>query len=895
MKCSLHRLLVSSAIALPFSSFSLFSADTPLGSADSYSGSGNATQFQPKDTDEAGGTTYSCTGDMSIYNAGSSGNPLSSACFQEQTGDLTFDGNGYSMFFNTINVQASNPGAINVKGQDKSLTLTDFSSLSFIASPSKITTTGTGAIESAGAINLTNNDYITFINNSSTTTGGAACSQGNCTISGNQTVYFDSNTTSGSDINGGAICCAQKQQPPAVPPTPTLTITGNNEVTFINNTATGSGGAIYAQNLTLSSQGKGVLFANNTSSATAPKGGAIAIADSGTISLSADGGDITFNGNITKTTAGLGAPTTTRNAIDLASSSKFTVLRATEGNSIYFYDPITGNNANTPALNINEDANSVTYGGSIVFSGEKLSETEKVNSENLKSTFKQPVTLKNGSLILKNGVTVDTNTFTQEAGSTLLMDAGTTLSASTEDVTVKNLAVNISSLNETDKVTLSATANNKNVTLSGPITLMDDSGNAYENPNLRNSQEYSFVELSAGSTGGAGTATPPDSNNTNPQITEQTPQHYGYQGTWAVSWVQSPAPGVGGVAPQTQTATLSWTKTGYNPSPEKKGNLVPNSLWGVFVDVRSIQEVMKRSSDSLNEGRGIWASAIGNFFHRDNINKGSEIQQGFRHRSAGYIIGASTPTIEDNVLNLAFCQLFGRDKDRLVTKNHITSYAGSINFQHEGRLDYITNLLPQGSYSAWGPIALMLNAQLTYCHSSNDMKTSYTQPAPQEVKSSWGNDGFGMEIGGLVSIPTQHFRWFSSYSPFVKVQLTYAHQEDFKESGTDARSFETSDLFNFGMPIGIKLEKSMGLSSYDLSIAYVPDLIRSNPDCTTTLIISGDSWQTFGTNLARNALLIRAGNYFTFSDSWEMFSQFAFELRSSSRSYSVDLGSKIRF
>ncbi|WP_370884724.1 polymorphic outer membrane protein middle domain-containing protein [Chlamydia pecorum] len=884
MKCSLHRLLVSSAIALPFSSFSLFSAETPLGSADSYSGSGNATQFTPKDTNESAGMIYSCTGDMSIYNAGSSGSELSTACFQEQAGDLTFNGNGYSMSFNTIDVDADNPGAINVKGQNKSLTLTEFSNLSFIASPSKITTTGTGAIESAGAINLTNNDYVTFINNASTTTGGAACSQGNCTISGNQIVRFDSNSTTGSDINGGAICCAQKPPPAAVPPTPMLTITGNNEVTFINNTATGSGGAIYAQNLTLSSQGKGVLFANNTSSATAPKGGAIAIADSGTISLSADGSDITFNGNTTNTTGS----TITRNAIDLANSAKFTTLRATEGNSIYFYDPITGSGA-TDALNINETANSVTYGGSIVFSGEKLSETEKQQAENLKSKFTQTVTLKNGSLVLKDGVTVDTNTFTQEAGSILLMDAGTTLSASTGDVTVKNLAVNISSLNETDKVTLSATANNKNVTLSGPITLMDENGNAYENHDLRNSQGFSFVELSAGSSGGAGTATPPTS--TDPQTTEQTPQHYGYQGTWAVAW----APGAGGGANVTQTATLSWTKTGYNPSPEKKGNLVPNSLWGVFVDVRSIQEVMKRSTDVIDQGRGIWASAIGNFFHRDNINKGSEVLQGFRHRSAGYIIGASTPTIEDNVLNLAFCQLFGRDKDRLVTKNHITSYAGSINFQHEGRLDYITNLLPRGSYSAWGPIALMLNAQLTYCHSSNDMKTSYTQPTPQEVKSSWGNDGFGMEIGGLVSIPTQHFRWFSSYSPFVKVQLTYAHQEDFKESGTDARSFETSDLFNFGMPIGVKLEKSMGLSSYDLTLAYVPDIIRSNPDCTTTLIISGDSWQTFGTNLARNALLVRAGNYFTFSDTWEMFSQFAFELRSSSRSYSVDLGSKIRF
>ncbi|WP_407365534.1 polymorphic outer membrane protein middle domain-containing protein, partial [Chlamydia pecorum] len=878
--CSLHRLLVSSAIALPFSSFSLFSAETPLGSADSYSGSGNSVQYQPKDTSESAGMTYSCTGDMSIYNAGSSGNELSTACFQEQSGDLTFIGNGYSMSFNTIDVTSGQPGAINVTQASKTLTLQEFSQLSFIASPSSATSDGTGAIESKGNIVLKDNEYVTFINNNSTTSGGAACSQGNCTISGNQIVRFDSNSTASSNINGGAICCSSTPPSQPSPPAPALTIQENNEVSFINNTASGSGGAIYAQNLVLSSQGKGVLFANNTSATQAsPKGGAIAIADSGTISLSADGGNITFNGNITKTT---GSGATTRNAIDLGSQAKFTVLRAAEGNSIYFYDPITGENASsTDTLNINNTSNSVTYEGSIVFSGEKLSETEKQQDTNLKSTFKQPVTLKSGTLVLKDGVTVDTNTFTQEAGSTLLMDAGTTLSASTEGVTVTNLSVNMNSLNGTDPVTLSATAASKTVSLTGAITLMDDQGNAYENHDLRNSQNYGFVKLSGGS---GATITAPTIN----APTEETPKHYGYQGTWAVQW----APGTGAAA---QTATLSWTKTGYIPNPERRGNLVPNSLWGVFVDVRSIQEVMKRSSDSLNEGRGIWASAIGNFFHRDNINKGSEIQQGFRHRSAGYIIGASTPTIEDNVLNLAFCQLFGRDKDRLVTKNHITSYAGSINFQHEGRLDYITNLLPQGSYSAWGPIALMLNAQLTYCHSSNDMKTSYTQPAPQEVKSSWGNDGFGMEIGGLVSIPTQHFRWFSSYSPFVKVQLTYAHQEDFKESGEAARSFETSDLFNFGMPIGVKLEKSMGLSSYDLSIAYVPDLIRSNPDCTTTLIISGDSWQTFGTNLARNALLIRAGNYFTFSDTWEMFSQFAFELRSSSRSYNVDLGSKIRF
>ncbi|WP_201456756.1 polymorphic outer membrane protein middle domain-containing protein [Chlamydia sp. 17-3921] len=930
MKCSLYWLLISSAIALPLSNFSVFAETIPLGPTDSYNGDANST-FTPKSTTKAEGTTYSLTGDMSISNAGK-GTALTTSCFKEASGDLTFDGNGHSMSFNTIDAGA-NPGAIDVSTADKSLTLEGFHNLSFVLSPATTVTTGKGAIISKGATNLKDSHIIVFSNNfsaedggaistktleltgntgsisflqnsattakkggalfcSSTsnissnlgvisfisnigdTSGGAICAEGNCTIAGNKIVLFDGNTAKGTTGNGGAICCTKTNGGTD----PTLSITGNSKISFTNNIAKGSGGALYAKKLSLSSgEGDGILFSNNSAeNTTSPKGGAIAIANDGEISISADNSNITFNDNKV-----INNGTATRSSVDLGSNAKFLTLRATSGNSIFFYDPVTGEGTASSALNINETPadSSTTYGGSIVFSGERLSETEKSTEGNRKSTFKQPVTLKGGTLILKDGVTVDTNKFDQEATSTLLMDVGTTLSASTEGVTVKNLAINMDSLNN-GQATLSATATDKVVSLSGPITLMDNQGNSYENHDLRNPQTYGFVKLSSKNT--------PTTSEVPESPTLETPTHYGYQGTWATTWVDSDTTTSD---PKTKTATIAWTKTGYIPNPERRGNLVPNSLWGSFVDIRAIQDVMNRSTYAINEERGIWGSGIANFFNRNNTPS----QQGFRYKSSGYIIGATTPTVSEDIFNVAFCQLFGRNKDRLVTKDQTTAYAGAINFQHIGRMDYITNLLPEGYYSSLEPLSLVFNAQLIYCHTTNDMKTSYT--TLPEVESSWNSDGFGIEIGGLVPVPTQHTRWLNSFSPFMKIQLTYAHQEDFKETSTEARSFESSNLFNLAVPVGVRLEKLLNneTASYDLTVAYVPDIVRNNPNTKTTLLISGDSWRALGTNLARQTLLLRAGNHFAFTPKVEMFSQFAYELRGSSRSYNIDLGGKIRF
>ncbi|WP_028444360.1 autotransporter outer membrane beta-barrel domain-containing protein, partial [Chlamydia psittaci] len=114
-------------------------------------------------------------------------------------------------------------------------------------------------------------------------------------------------------------------------------------------------------------------------------------------------------------------------------------------------------------------------------------------------------------------------------------------------------------------------------------------------------------------------------------------------------------------------------------------------------------------------------------------------------------------------------------------------------------------------------------------------------------------------------------------------------------NSAEGRYFESSNLTNLSMPIGVKLERFSheDTASYNLILAYAPDIVRSNPDCTASLLVSPNSavWVTKANNLARNAFMLQAGNYLALRHNIELFSQFGFELRGSSRTYNVDLGS----
>ncbi|AAD18590.1 polymorphic outer membrane protein middle domain-containing protein [Chlamydia pneumoniae] len=930
MKIPLHKLLISSTLVTPILlSIATYGADASLSPTDSFDGAGGST-FTPKSTADANGTNYVLSGNVYINDAGK-GTALTGCCFTETTGDLTFTGKGYSFSFNTVDA-GSNAGAAASTTADKALTFTGFSNLSFIAAPGTTVASGKSTLSSAGALNLTDNgtilfsqnvsneannnggaittktlsisgntSSITFTSNSAKKLGGAIYSSAAASISGNtgqlvfmnnkgetgggalgfeasssitqnSSLFFSGNTATDAAGKGGAIYCEKTGE------TPTLTISGNKSLTFAENSSVTQGGAICAHGLDLSAAGP-TLFSNNRCGNTAAgKGGAIAIADSGSLSLSANQGDITFLGNTLTSTS---APTSTRNAIYLGSSAKITNLRAAQGQSIYFYDPIASNTTGaSDVLTINQpDSNSpLDYSGTIVFSGEKLSADEAKAADNFTSILKQPLALASGTLALKGNVELDVNGFTQTEGSTLLMQPGTKLKADTEAISLTKLVVDLSALEGNKSVSIETAGANKTITLTSPLVFQDSSGNFYESHTINQAFTQPLVVFTAAT---AASDIYIDALLTSPV---QTPEpHYGYQGHWEATWADTST---------AKSGTMTWVTTGYNPNPERRASVVPDSLWASFTDIRTLQQIMTSQANSIYQQRGLWASGTANFFHKDK----SGTNQAFRHKSYGYIVGGSAEDFSENIFSVAFCQLFGKDKDLFIVENTSHNYLASLYLQHRAFLGG----LPMPSFGSitdmLKDIPLILNAQLSYSYTKNDMDTRYT--SYPEAQGSWTNNSGALELGGSLALYLpKEAPFFQGYFPFLKFQAVYSRQQNFKESGAEARAFDDGDLVNCSIPVGIRLEKISEdeKNNFEISLAYIGDVYRKNPRSRTSLMVSGASWTSLCKNLARQAFLASAGSHLTLSPHVELSGEAAYELRGSAHIYNVDCGLRYSF
>ncbi|CRI48224.1 Polymorphic outer membrane protein G family [Chlamydia pneumoniae] len=305
MKSQFSWLVLSSTLACFTSCSTVFAATAEnIGPSDSFDGSTNTGTYTPKNTTT--GIDYTLTGDITLQNLGDSA-ALTKGCFSDTTESLSFAGKGYSLSF--LNIKSSAEGAALSVTTDKNLSLTGFSSLTFLAAPSSVITTpsgkgavkcggdltfdnnGTilfkqdyceenggaistknlslknstgsisfegnkssatgkkgGAICATGTVDITNNTAPTlFSNNIAEAAGGAINSTGNCTITGNTSLVFSENSVTATAGNGGALSGDAD-----------VTISGNQSVTFSGNQAVANGGAIYAKKLTLASGGGGV-------------------------------------------------------------------------------------------------------------------------------------------------------------------------------------------------------------------------------------------------------------------------------------------------------------------------------------------------------------------------------------------------------------------------------------------------------------------------------------------------------------------------------------------------------------------------------------------------------------------------------------------------------------
>ncbi|WP_349822574.1 polymorphic outer membrane protein middle domain-containing protein [Chlamydia abortus] len=690
-----------------------------------------------------------------------------------------------------------------------------------------------------------------------------------------------------------------------------FTFEGNSGLTFSENSSDKCGGAIYAKNLKIVSGGP-TVFTNNTAKKT---GGAIAIADGGTLSLTAESGDIIFKGN----TSNGGTP----NAINIGSKAQITDLRASQGRSIIFYDPIsfqpeagTGGtlteadrtlkiNAPDPLpeksslpsmgrLMIRAEGDgqptSKSYTGTVVFSGKSTTKAKEVTNIFL---FPSPVELTAGRLVLSDGALFSATSFTQkDADSCVMLEQNTQLQAS-NSMDLKNLWVNIKDLNSSTFARVSATGSSGNVNVSGPIIFTVSDPDFYNNPELAQQLSREFLKISA--TRGQVTVSD-NSNITNDK--EET--HLGYQGIWKLTWEDSPTGGSG----NEKVANLNWQPLGYIPTmddTQSYTSLVPNSLWGMVADVTAIQRLIEGEANSAT-GKDIWGAGLSNFFQGKKTHR----NQKFRNFSSGYAVGVSSQSLHNFKFSFGFCQLFGQAKDYGETRIHEKILSGSL------YTEYSTELLPILKFLAGTSVfkpkilkqvpedfLVKFQSQSGYFYGDNSMKVRYSDGT--QTHSSWENHCYSGDIGTSITLPIKSKDGLlQKATPFVKVQSVYIYQKGFHEKGLRRRAFSHTYLTNISLPLGIKIHGD-SLSKdlhYELSAAYVGDAYRHNPKNITTPIVPHvvtTPWLTTATNLQRHAAQFACSGDYALTSYIHLFAQGSIELRKSARGYHANAGSSIHF
>ncbi|EPP35363.1 autotransporter beta-domain protein [Chlamydia ibidis] len=867
MKNSIYGVLLISSFALSFGN-QLFADDAQPKNVDhGFNGSSSSETFRIQKTDNPEQTSFTLIKDF-VFEDTANLVTANKSVFTHSSGNWVFDCANHDFRISRLNSTAEGV-CIHSAVDGKSITISKVDDLIIRSSPANYS--GKGAIVSNSSLLFTDVSVAIFEENTSLEDGGViscvkSTKAGASTprVSFNQ-IEFLIVAKNGSKKNGGAFCADN------------LLLTANNSAEFRENSALGSGGAIYGNSVVLTTN-HGMTFRGNRAQS---KGGAICIAPSGSLSLTANTGDMVFVGNHTVTNGDI-----VQNSIHLSNNAKCLFLNARAGSSIIFNDPITSEGSVNTPLKINAPNGGTTFHGAIQFL--PLDNTSEISRT---SRFPQPVSLESGSLRLHPGAIVQARSLEQKPRSLLFLDRGSALTVES-GADICNLHMSMENM-KIPPVKISGTNPTATVHIGGPIVVHLDDEMFYNQQILAQETEFDLAHITVPSLENIMVSEVP----TSPHMTMIS--HRGYQGNWEISWDQQPQDANHNAMKKMQ---LLWRPSGYVPfqggTEEFMTSLVPNSLWSLYLDTRTSQRAIDLEALPLSES-GLWASAITGLQEQ----AGNDRAKGFLHKSLGYFIGGQLQTLDDDIFRVGISQLFGSTEDHAHGKVNNKFFSGSLYFQHTRPLLPIVRFL--SGTSTYRPRVLCLiprsfpitfHALATYSHNRNRMHVSYMDTTT--TTSSWNTYGYSAEIGTSLTFSLDNTHTFFHYaSPFIKLHWISAYQVQFQEEGIKRRSFSGSRLRSLALPIGLKIHGSaMQSLSYELSAMYSGDIFRDNPNNVTHLLSGGIlPWTTIATNLHKHAAIFRGFGNLALTQFADIFSTATIELRRSFYNYNVDLGTKINF
>lgn len=334
-----------------------------------------------------------------------------------------------------------------------------------------------------------------------------------------------------------------------------------------------------------------------------------------------------------------------------------------------------------------------------------------------------------------------------------------------------------------------------------------------------------------------------------------------------------------------------WTNSGYSLNPNTDGSVVVNGLWSQYTDARGIKgQIFHNHVTDQRMEMDFFTNVWGAGLGQFVNSVVVGDVDGFVHRAGGYVLGMDTEIIQDFLVGGSFAQTFGYTDSRLH----------SIRCSERG---YIGSVYAGISHYGRGSGTWMFKGAVLYGNIGNDMSVDYGSNLGVS-KGSWSDHS----LLASVRVDRKKFsnsRSFSSamitaWAPFVEVEYAFIDQMPFLEvGGTQVRDFEKGKLQNLAVPMGITFENyySRGTKSESLSfsVAYSPDAYRRNPKGSATVVEAKHSWITRGCKWPRHAVRCRLDNNTEWNESLGTYISFEYEGRRHVASYNFSGGARLIF
>ena len=668
-------------------------------------------------------------------------------------------------------------------------------------------------------------------------------------------------------------------------------ISFSDGVTFINNYAKTSGGAItMGGKCDLLALTKDALFSGNMT------GGVFTRHEDGTFSVE--------NG--------------VANAIDMNGSlfsSLYTLnltLAAEERREIRFNDPITSRNED-PGRPMTLTLNRYTDGegnvrdteGTIVFSGEPYQGEEAHLVASRYSNFLADATLYGGALLLEHDVTFGRNP--EEIQGT-----------DNSSLTVEKGVL---------EITGGSKANASSFTLSGPGAVLRPGESAFINThNADLSHGFTFDmrhQLQAGPVFGPGLMLSAldsftaggyigvaDTGANAPRFyadrswkqdrvfhvltdvqhihegdfdgavsqatgTARVDDPYAYTGTWSHRWTDADGDGY---AEQLQ---LVWKADGTpigRVDPELAGGLAVNSLWSSASNAAALGgNVLSRLSVPRltdRHARNLWGMGLGDFA-RQRSRGGVD---GYDYNGGGYSVGADSGMggEDEGIWGIAFGQLCGHARSRdFQGRNTQDTRMGSL---------YWGRLMEESNRAYW-----IFKGSLTWAETRNNM-TSRLSGAPAST-GKWNNETW---LAQAEVSRTAGCAGGWRLTPFVRMEFTHGRQDAFREQGGYGRDFGGAALKRLSIPVGLEIGRTDEWKgrpwAQSLRVSYVGDVLRDVPEATVYSPYSDMGWRGRAVSPERHGLRAEYNTFLQCHERWSVYGGYGLEVRGSSCYHRVNAG-----